>query len=704
MFANSGNYQIAYPLPSNSKAHEALDRFLHDVGIPSELLTDGAKELTLSKWGETCRRHKIHTKMTKPHSPWQNYCEMTGGIIKWTIAHMMQRTCTPVRLWDFCWEYVCAIRCLTASGHIHIDGGTPFQIVHGYSPDISEYLSLSWYQWVWYHDPDSPDESLLGRWLGPAHSVGQGLAYHVLSDKGRTKVRSTVSPVSTSELDDEGIKCRMKDFTESMESYIGNYTSATMKHFNEDIYATNLYNTMFASKDNDILGDEDLEFQELDDNGHIVERIEADDLVHHDNPLVESNDKYIGIKVPLKHHSGELREGTVVRRKRNVDGSLIGTEHANPMVDTRVYEVEFPDGSTDEFATNLIVENLYNHIDDDGHSHSLLQCIVDHEVDTDVAIPKSQGHFMSPHGSKRKVITTKGWKLKVEWKDDTQGWIPLKDIKDSNPIQAAEYAVAHNIQDKPAFSWWVPFVLRKRNRIIKQVRHKIRKNMRFGVPIPATVEEALEHDRANGNTLWHDAIEKELKNVRIAFELLRDGERPLPGSKCIPYHIILDVKFDLTRKARLVAGGHRHKEVPSYDTYSSVVSRDSVRILLTVAALNNLDIKAADIGNAYLNAPNKEKVHVKCGAELFGPSNAGKIATVVRALYGLRSAGNAWRHHFSNYITQELGFRITKADNDVYRKAFTKSTGGKYYAYIVVYVDDILVIHEDNNNSMIIAL
>jgi hypothetical protein len=82
--------------------------------------------------------------------------------------------------------------------------------------------------------------------------------------------------------------------------------------------------------------------------------------------------------------------------------------------------------------------------------------------------------------------------------------------------------------------------------------------MRFGVPIPATVEEALKHDRANGNTLWHDAIEKELKNVRIAFELLRDGDRPPPGSKCIPYHIILDIKFDLTRKARLVAGRHPH--------------------------------------------------------------------------------------------------------------------------------------------------
>lgn len=697
MFANRGNYQVAYPLSSKSKAHEALDRFLHDVGIPSELLTDGASELTLSKWGEACRRHKIHTKTTEPHSPWQNHSELTGGIIKRSIAHMMRRTCTPLRLWDYCWEYYCAIRSLTATGHIQSDGGTPFQVIHGYSPDISEYLSFSWFQWVWYHNPDSPDKASLGRWLGPAHSVGQGLAYHVLTNKGKVIIRSTVNPIAENEIADEDVKRRMKDYTETMESYIGNYASATAKHFTEDVDAATPYNTLFG---NHIDIEEDIEFQELDENGHIVERFNIDDLPKHDNPLKESDDKYIGMKVPLRHHSGELREGTIVSRKRNADGSLVGTEHSNPIVDTRVYEVEFPDGSIDEFATNLIVENLYSHIDDEGNSHSILKSIIDHQTNKDVAIPKSKGYFTSATGCKRRVVTTKGWKLKVQWLDGTQSWIPLKDIKDANPIEVAEYAIARSIQDEPAFAWWVPHVLRKRNRIIKQVTHRVRKNMRFGVPIPKDVKEALQFDADNGNTLWHDSIEKELKNVRVAFELLREGENPPPGYKPIPYHIILDVKFDLTRKARLVAGGHRHRDVPSYDTYSSVVSRDSVRILFTIAALNELDIKAADIGNAYLNAKNKEKVYVICGEELFGPSNKGKKAIVARALYGLRSAGNAWRHHFSSYILDELGFVSTKADPDVYRKPFSKSTGEKYYAYIIVYVDDILVVHEDPNSIM----
>ena len=91
-----------------------------------------------------------------------------------------------------------------------------------------------------------------------------------------------------------------------------------------------------------------------------------------------------------------------------------------------------------------------------------------------------------------------------------------------------------------------------------------------------------------------------------AFEF-RDGNIVPIGYNWIDCHMIFDVKMDLTRKARLVAGGHQ-TDVPSESTYSSVVSRDSVRIAFTLAALNDLDVLAADVQNAYLNAPTKERV------------------------------------------------------------------------------------------------
>jgi hypothetical protein len=53
----------------------------------------------------------------------------------------------------------------------------------------------------------------------------------------------------------------------------------------------------------------------------------------------------------------------------------------------------------------------------------------------------------------------------------------------------------------------------------------------------------------------------------------------------------------------------------SVNTYASVVSRESVRIALTLAALNDLQILSADIQGAYLNAPCREKIYVRCGPE-----------------------------------------------------------------------------------------
>ena len=149
-------------------------------------------------------------------------------------------------------------------------------------------------------------------------------------------------------------------------------------------------------------------------------------------------------------------------------------------------------------------------------------------------------------------------------------------------------------------------------------------------------------------------MDKELKNVLVAFKLLRDDEHVHPGSKLIPYHIIFDVKFDLTRKARLVAGGHRNKNVPSHGTYSSVASRDSVKLGFLLAGLNTLDIMACNIGNAYLNAPNKERVHIIVGKELFGPEHEGIKALIVHALYGLKSASVAWRLLLINYTTTSI--------------------------------------------------
>jgi hypothetical protein len=88
-----------------------------------------------------------------------------------------------------------------------------------------------------------------------------------------------------------------------------------------------------------------------------------------------------------------------------------------------------------------------------------------------------------------------------------------------------------------------------------------------------------------------------------AFEFRDDDVIP-KGYTPITCHMVFAIKVDLTRKARLVAGDHL-TDVPKELVYSNVVSRNSVRIPLTIASLNQLEVLAADVQNAYLNAPTK---------------------------------------------------------------------------------------------------
>jgi len=161
--------------------------------------------------------------------------------------------------------------------------------------------------------------------------------------------------------------------------------------------------------------------------------------------------------------------------------------------------------------------------------------------------------------------------------------------------------------------------------------------------------------------------------------------------------MIFDIKMDFTRKARYVAGGNM-TDPPDSITYSTVVSRDSVRIAFLLAALNDLDLLATDIGNAYLNAPAREQVYTTAGPE-FGPELEGKAVLIVRALYGLKSSGAAWRAHLANTL-QQLGYKSCLADPDVWFRPATKDNDYQYYEYVLVYVDDLLVLSHQGEKTM----
>jgi hypothetical protein len=291
-----------------------------------------------------------------------------------------------------------------------------------------------------------------------------------------------------------------------------------------------------------------------------------------------------------------------------------------------VYEVEFPDGKMKEYAANVLAENMLSQVDSEGFSTVLFDGIVDFRKN-ETAIKKADRFLVTKRGRRKLRQTTVGWELLVAWKDGSETWMPLKSLKESNPVGVAEFAKAKGIDDEPAFAWWFQYTLRNRDILICKIKARAKKMTHtFGIEIPNNVNHALKLDQENGNTFWQDAIDKEMYNIGVAFQILEEDEHVPVGWKPATGHMIFDIKMDFTRKARWVLDGHRCAD-PDGSTYAGVVSRDSVRIALTYAALNDLDVCAADIRNAYLQAPSSQKDYITCGPE-FGIENIGKKALI----------------------------------------------------------------------------
>jgi hypothetical protein len=118
----------------------------------------------------------------------------------------------------------------------------------------------------------------------------------------------------------------------------------------------------------------------------------------------------------------------------------------------------------------------------------------------------------------------------VKWKDGAKQWIPVSILKESNPVEVAKYAKARDIDTEPAFAWWVPYTLRKRDAVVSAVKARARKiTHKYGIEVPQNVNHAHKIGKKNGNTLWGDSLEKEMHNVGIAFEILQPPRLVPPG-------------------------------------------------------------------------------------------------------------------------------------------------------------------------------
>jgi hypothetical protein len=201
----------------------------------------------------------------------------------------------------------------------------------------------------------------LAKWLGVAHRVGQALCYYVLPANGKPLVRSSVQALTPEELQSVSIHQAIHALDQSILAAIPE-TSTGAKKLPADL----LYN--------EALQDIYEPFEPEADKPEIADY------------TPETYDALISAEVLLPHED-ILVPAIVTGRKRDQQGNPIGTAHSNPSIDTRIYEVTFPDGHIKEYTANIIAQNLYSQLDEEGHRYQLLEEIIDHHKD------KSATHY-----------------------------------------------------------------------------------------------------------------------------------------------------------------------------------------------------------------------------------------------------------------------------------------------------------------------
>ncbi|MGH3054924.1 MAG: hypothetical protein ACRDL7_08105, partial [Gaiellaceae bacterium] len=247
-----------------------------------------------------------------PYSPWQNKAEIAIRELKKHFRRIMNRARAPEGLWDFCLEYVSDIRIVTS--RVRLDDRTPYEVIKGETPDISELLYFEFYQWVKFHEPHTgftEQRMVLGRWLGIAHDIGQAMSYWILKDTGRVIVRSTVRSLTDIEILDAGKQERMRTFTTNVHTFIGEFDSElVLDIINDDIESPEFLRATFEP---------------------------TDDVA--DVPVPDTGvgfDPTLNAEVILPR--GDRNElAKIVERKRNSNGNLVGWKHQLPQLDSRQY-------------------------------------------------------------------------------------------------------------------------------------------------------------------------------------------------------------------------------------------------------------------------------------------------------------------------------------------------------------------------------
>ena len=283
---------------------------------------------------------------------------------------------------------------------------TGFEVTTQTRPDISEYVSFTFYSWIWHWDEQAKCKTI-GRWLGVAESVGPVMTFHILPISCIPIPRSSVISIPEHEYSSDAVKQMMSSFDATINDKIGN-NNKFLVDTNIPVDIQNKYVDSFK-KLNELKAAPKL----WDDDPNSLP-YEATS----EEAAMEQLDEYIGTQILLSTKTGP-KLVKVTSRKRENSGHLIGTKHSKPPLDSRMYNVQFPDGHFEQYTTNVLAEDIFESCDDDGYDTGFLSEISGHRSDA-TTTRKPNGFYLSKNGNRCPKVTTKGWEIQVTWKDTSK--------------------------------------------------------------------------------------------------------------------------------------------------------------------------------------------------------------------------------------------------------------------------------------------
>ena len=651
----TSHFMNIYSLRTEADGPQAFEDFARYEGLPAAIRSDNSKMQRYNKsLLQRLREWRVKSEFTEPHHPQQNPAELRA--IRWLKRNttvLRIRTGAPDSAWFWMAKYLVDIHNITSD--VTLGWATPWSKRRGETPDISAFLQFRFYQRVYYLDTSQPFPSTkekLGYWLGVADHVGDKLCFHILTaDTHRVIERSVVRCADTR---NHALTFPQDEFTPT------EITHEATEHPTQD--------------DTSNTADDDTEPS--------VPSSKLDSTT----PMKSTVRPVLRLKKTLSPKTIKRR----LRRSKRLAKLLRSCGSETHFTSTSQTQCSDAPNATESPITDCPeYSGALRHIN--SARQDQLQYVItqdtlheasddDYDIWTPLFIYK---HRIRQVGRKTKL------EFKVGWKTDDPTWENAYAVQLQAPFIVIDYIRRNKLDKHRLFSWV--------NRISPEVEEQIAQafaaalregpKYKFGELVPRSVAHALAIDRANGNTHWQDSMTTELRQIKeySTFRFPNPGES-LEDFKLIPYHFVFDVKFDLRKKSRLVAGGNK-TDPPREDLYSGVVDLMTVRIGHMIAKANKLLVCAADVGNAFLYGKTREKVFIIAGRE-FG-TDAGRKMIIDGGLYGLKTSAARFHEHLSTKL-RSMGYKPSKADTDFWIKLVDD-----HYEYIATYVDDVMVYSRD---------